>query len=392
MVISLGEEAGTRQPLQRGAGTRHAGVTAGRILPANEGFRRILADPGPRIVEKRDTEALARVPEFPGRGRQKPPHGSQPARPPRRGGAAREGACPAGRCGGRLFTVIRIGVAGWDYKDWWGTVYPKPPPRGFDPLAFLAGYFDSVEVNSTFYRPMAARTARDWCRRVAHNRRFRFTAKLWQRFTHEREAAFTGEDVRQAREALEALAGEDRLGAVLMQFPWSFKREEASREWLADVVRAMKGLPLVLEVRHASWNVPELYQSLAEQGVGFVNIDQPLFHGSLRPSAVATARVGYIRIHGRNYGDWFRQEAGRDERYDYLYTARELEPWAERARTLESEGVAGEIYVVTNNHFRGQEVANAAMLRSMIERRRVRVPPALFGTFGEVLAPYVEVA
>jgi uncharacterized protein YecE (DUF72 family) len=225
---------------------------------------------------------------------------------------------------------------------------------------------------------------------VAANPGFRFTAKLWQRFTHERESAFTAEDVKLAREAPDALLEEGRLGALLMQFPWSFKREEATREWLADVIRALRGLPLVLEVRHASWNVPELYEGLAEAGVGFVNVDQPLFRGSLRPSAVATARVGYVRIHGRNWRDWFRKEAGRDERYDYLYGAAELEPWAERARSLEEEGLAREIYVVTNNHFRGQEVANAAMLRSMIEGRKVPVPPLLLRSFGEVLAPYAE--
>ena len=286
--------------------------------------------------------------------------------------------------------MIRVGVAGWDYDDWWGVVYPKPAPRGFDPLEHLAGCFDAVEVNSTFYRPMAARTARAWCKRVARNPGFRFTAKLWRRFTHERGTAFTAEEIRLAREAPDALAAEGRLGAVLMQFPWSFKREEATREWLADVVLALKGLPLVLEVRHASWNVPELYQALSEQGIGFVNVDQPLFRGSLKPSAVATARVGYVRIHGRNWRDWFRQDATRDERYDYLYTAAELEPWAERARALEAGGMAQEIYVVTNNHFRGQEVANAIMLRSLIERRRVPVPPTLLGKFGEVLAAYVE--
>lgn len=297
-----------------------------------------------------------------------------------------------GRAWSTLKRVIRVGIAGWDYRDWRGAVYPDPKPRGFDPLEHLAGFFDAVEVNSTFYRPASAKVARAWCRRVAHNPDFRFTAKLWRRFTHEREAAFSTEEVRLAREAPDALAEEGRLGAVLMQFPWSFKRDEATREWLADVARAMRGLPLVVEVRHASWNVPELYQGLSEQGIGFVNVDQPLFRDSLEPSALATARVGYVRIHGRNWRDWFRQDAGRDERYDYLYSASELEPWAERARSLEAQGLAREIYVVTNNHFRGQQVANAAMLRSMIERRRVRVPPALLRSFAEVLAPYAEPA
>jgi len=284
--------------------------------------------------------------------------------------------------------VIRVGVAGWDYDDWRGAVYPDPPPRGFDPLAFLAGFFQAVEVNATFYRPLPAAVARGWARRVSHLPDFRFTAKLWRRFTHERGAPFGADEVRLARALPEALAAEGRLGALLVQFPWSFKRDEASREWLRDVAAAMKGLPLVLEVRHASWNVPEFYRSLAEQGIGFVNLDQPIFRNSLGPSAVATAAVGYVRIHGRNAQDWFRADATRDERYDYLYGADELAPWAERARALAAAPGVTDVYVVTNNHFAGQEVVNAAMLRSMIEGRRVAVPPALLARHAALLEPF----
>ena len=284
--------------------------------------------------------------------------------------------------------VIRVGVAGWDYDDWWGPVYPDPPPRGFDPLAHLAGFFQAIEVNATFYRPLPAKVARGWARRVAHLPDFRFTAKLWRRFTHERGAAFGAADVRLARALPEALADEGRLGALLVQFPWSFKRDEASREWLRDVAAALRGLPLVLEVRHASWNVPEFYRSLAEEGIGFVNLDQPLFRNSLGPSAVATAAVGYLRIHGRNYEDWFRADAGRDERYDYLYTAAELRPWAERARAVAAAPGVTDVFVITNNHFAGQEVLNAAMLRSMIEGRKVPVPPELRRHHADLLEPF----
>jgi len=284
-----------------------------------------------------------------------------------------------------------VGVAGWDYDDWRGPVYPVPAPRDFDPLAYLASYFDVVEVNSTFYRPQRAKVARSWARRVSHRPDFRFTAKAWRRFTHEREA-FTADEVKSAREPLEALAEEGRLGAVLLQFPWSFKRDEAAREWLRDVAAAFRGLPLVLEVRHASWNVPELYRSLGEQGIGFVNVDQPVFRNSLAPTAHATAAVGYVRIHGRNYRDWFRAEASRDERYDYLYSADELRPWSERTRELARMPGVQEVYVVTNNHFGGQEVANAAMLRGMVEGRKVSVPPTLFSRFQGVLAGLAEPA
>jgi len=287
--------------------------------------------------------------------------------------------------------VIRVGVAGWDYDDWWGPVYPGAARKGFDALAYLAGYFDAVEVNSSFYRPLPAKVARSWAKRVGHLPDFRFTAKAWRRFTHDREA-FSAEEARLAREAPDALAEEGRLGAVLLQFPWSFKRDEASREWLRDVASAFAGLPLVLEVRHASWNVAETYRELSEQGVGFVNVDQPLFRNSLRPSALATASVGYVRIHGRNYHDWFRSDAGRDERYDYLYSAGELEPWSERARAIAQLPGVRDVYVITNNHFGGQEVANAAMLRAMLEGKKARVPPPLFERFRAELSEWAEPA
>ena len=295
-------------------------------------------------------------------------------------------ARPAGRR--YRVPVIRFGPAGWDYPDWRGIVYPRPAPRGFDPLAYLARLFDAVEVNSTFYRPQRPEVARAWCERVAANPAFRFTAKLWRRLTHEREA-YGAEEVASARAALDALDRERRLGAVLLQFPWSFRRDPAAIEWLRDLFGALAGLPHVLEVRHASWNVPETYEELAARGVGFVNVDQPLFRSSLRPSAMATSSVGYVRVHGRNYRDWFRAKAGRDARYDYLYTAEELAPWAERARALADAPGVEDVYVVTNNHFEGKAVANAAMLEAMVERHPVEAPRELVERYREALAPFV---
>src|SRR5215208_5220554 len=130
--------------------------------------------------------------------------------------------------------MIRFGPAGWDYKDWAGIVYPRPAPRRFDPLAWLAGYFDTVEVNSTFYRPLPLAPARAWLGRVEPFPRFRFTAKLWRRFTHDRDA-YGAEDVGLARAAPDVLQAAGRLGALLLQFPWSFKRDGAAEEWLRDL-------------------------------------------------------------------------------------------------------------------------------------------------------------
>jgi uncharacterized protein YecE (DUF72 family) len=285
--------------------------------------------------------------------------------------------------------VVRFGPAGWEYPDWAGIVYPRGAPRAFDRLAWLARWFATVEANATFYRPYPADVAARWCERVAAAPAFRFGAKVWRRFTHERSEAYGAEDVRLARAALDRLHDAGRLGAALLQFPWSFRREPASEEWLRGVLHAFAGLPLVVEVRHASWDAPEVMEELARAGAGIVNVDQPMFRGSMRPGARVTAPVAYVRIHGRNFRDWFRKGAGRDARYDYLYTAGELEPWAERVKALDAAPGAPDVYVVTNNHFRGQAAANAKMLEGMVEGRRVEAPGELVRSFPEALAPFV---
>lgn len=290
--------------------------------------------------------------------------------------------------------MIRIGPAGWSYKDWAGTVYPAPAPRHFDPLTYLAGYFDTIEVNSTFYRPAAPNAARSWLRRVAEGERepgrFRFTAKAWRRFTHEREEAFTRTDVAVVRQAFDPLHQEGRLGAVLLQFPWSFRRTEENRQWLDDVTRAFRDYPLVLEVRHASWNVPEFYGELTERGIGVVNVDQPLYRNSITPGAAATSQVGYVRLHGRNYENWFREDAGVEARYDYLYSADELQPWVDRTKHVAT--ATAETFVITNNHFRGQAVANALMLDALVGGQPVDAPPAVLAGYGDVLGGFVRAA
>lgn len=288
--------------------------------------------------------------------------------------------------------MIRYGPAGFQYKDWEGVVYPSPRPKKFDPLAYLAHYFDTVEINSTFYGPARPSTVDSWMRRVGHNPDFRFTAKLYQRFTHQRKTAWTADEVAEVRAGMDPLLEGGRLGAVLLQFPWSFRRTEENREWLSDVVTTFADYPLVLEVRHASWNVPETFEELIERGIGFVNIDQPLFKQSIKPTAISTSRVGYVRVHGRNYMDWFRKDAGRDARYDYLYPPHELEPWAERTKELAGEPATEDVYVVTNNHYRGKAVANALMLQSMVEGKPEPAPPPLFAEYGDALADYAEPA
>lgn len=282
---------------------------------------------------------------------------------------------------------VHVGTAGWSYKDWEGVFYPWPHPRGFDPLAYVARYVDAVEVNSTFYRPVDPGAARGWVDRVADFERFAYTAKLWRRFTHERDTAFTRAEVALVRRGMRPLHDAGKLGAVLAQFPWSFRRTDENRQWLDDVVRAFEELPLVVEVRHASWDVPEFYEELVERSIGFVNIDQPLFRHSVKPSATVTAPVGYVRIHGRNYRDWFRKNAGVEARYDYLYSPAELAPWAARSTRLAAGG-ADEVFTITNNHYRAQAAVNAIQLKGMLLDEPVPAPEPLYAAYEEVLAEW----
>jgi uncharacterized protein YecE (DUF72 family) len=282
---------------------------------------------------------------------------------------------------------IHVGTAGWSYADWEGVLYPKPHPRGFDPLEYLSRYVDVVEVNSTFYRPVDADVARRWIDRVAHAPHFAFTAKLFKRFTHERDTAFTRSEVAEVVRGFRPMHNARKLGAVLLQFPWSFRRNDDNRIWLDDVTRAFDEFPLVVEVRHESWSVPEFYEELAERGIGFVNIDQPLFKNSIKPSATATAPVGYVRIHGRNYHEWFRKDAGVEARYDYLYPPVELQPWAERTVQVAEAG-ADEVYTIANNHYRAQAAVNAIQLKSMIVDEPVAAPDTLYSEYEEELAPW----
>ena len=281
----------------------------------------------------------------------------------------------------RTTSAIRIGTAGWSYEDWEGIVYPSPAPPRFDRLAYLSQYFDVLEINSTFYRPPSPGNSESWVRRTSHNKRFMFTLKLHKKFTHERED-ITPEDEVIFKRGIEPIYDAGRLGCILIQFPWSFKYLPSSRRYLAELIEKFKEYPLVIEVRNASWDNNELYSFLQEQGTGFCNIDQPRMQRQLRPTERATSPVGYIRLHGQNIENWFKEDAGRDQRYNYLYSMDELDPWVKRIRAVADQ--AENTYVITNNHYRGQAVVNALQLQFLLRGEKVATPDSLQPVYPEL--------
>jgi uncharacterized protein YecE (DUF72 family) len=266
--------------------------------------------------------------------------------------------------------TIRVGPAGWSYTDWEGTVYPKHGSK-FDHLAYLSSFFDTIEINSPFYRIPPPNHAKSWVRRVAANRDFRFTTKVFKGFTHD-DAPISMDDVREFRNYLDPLMDANRLGAILLQFPWSFKNSDESLEKLLALFRAFDAYPKALEVRHATFQNEEFTRFLDEQNVAWVNVDQPLFHDSVKPSDTATGPLAYVRLHGRNYEKWFAHSESW-ERYNYLYSEKELEPWVKR---IESMARNKDAYVITNNHFRGQAIVNAGEIKEALGQGG-KMPPQL---------------
>jgi uncharacterized protein YecE (DUF72 family) len=214
--------------------------------------------------------------------------------------------------------------------------------------------------------------ARDWGRRVAHNPRFLFTAKLYRGFTHDRNA--TAEDEKAVCDAMDALVSAGRLGAVLVQVPMSFRATPENRAVLERIFETFAAFPLAAEFRHSSWDSPGTLRFLEDRSVGFVNIDQPRLKGNLPATAHVTSPVAYYRFHGRNASKWFGPDTSNEERYDYLYDEKELAPWAERIRERRPDANA---FAVMNNHFRGQAVANALQLQHMLTGEMHAVPESL---------------
>ncbi|HTP69423.1 MAG TPA: DUF72 domain-containing protein [Dongiaceae bacterium] len=271
--------------------------------------------------------------------------------------------------------IVRIGPAGWSYPDWNGYVYPAHRPKGFHQASYLAEYFDTIEINTSFYQPLRPDYAAAWVERVSHNPRFRFTAKLWQRFTHDPTAG--KEDEIAIRAGFDVLRESEKLGAVLLQFPFSFHATRENQDYLGQIVARFSDYPLAVELRHGSWQTVETVEMLRKYRVSFCNIDQPIIGRSLQPSAEVTSSLAYVRLHGRRYDSWFddNPETPSHERYNYLYSIDELKPWASRIRSLDKR--ADETYVITNNHYLGKAAVNALELISILKGTTVKVPEPL---------------
>ena len=289
--------------------------------------------------------------------------------------------------------AVHVGTSGWSYPSgpgkWNGVFYPRTRSRkdgtaAFDELRFYAEHFDTVEVNTTFYGQPRPEVAADWVTRTPS--RFDFALKLYQKFTHPKMfrtaalkgapgsegplldllAAVTQSDIDDFRRGIEPIAAAGKLGALLAQFPASFKATDASRDYISQLLRAFREYPIAVELRHSSWSdaFGETLQLLNGHAAAWAQIDEPKFRFSIRQNALPNVTgFYYMRLHGRNAAQWWRHEH-RDDRYNYLYSAAELKEFSAIAGAAKE--IVKKTYVYTNNHFSAKSVVNAVMLKAQL--------------------------
>jgi len=279
-----------------------------------------------------------------------------------------------------------VGTTGWSYPDWSNLIYPSRRPKDFSELAFISRLFNVVEINTTYYHPQSSGAAKEWLKQVAPNPRFRFTAKLWQKFMLEKGRdggdGYLQSDIAIAKRGMRPLLEAGRLGALLVQFPQSFHFNESNRDRVSRLLEAFQEYPLVVEIRHDSWNCPAALQLLDQRHAGFANIDQPQIGHALGSTEIVSGRVAYFRFHGRNEAQWLNKDAGVDQRYDYLYSAAELNEFAAAIKKALRQTESA--YVIFNNHPRGQAVANALQLQYDLTGTKANVPEKLLHTYTDL--------
>jgi uncharacterized protein YecE (DUF72 family) len=309
---------------------------------------------------------------------------------------------------------LRIGTSGWNYPSgrgtWNGVFYPRSRGRakGFDELSYYAAHFNTVEVNSTFYGQPRVEVTRAWAQRTPPN--FEFSIKLYQKFTHPRmyREQFTKSSGRHEQAAddrlldaltrpnpsdlddfkrgIEPLAADGKLGPLLAQFPPSFKSDDASLDYLQWLLQSLGDYTVAVELRHRSWSdaLGKTLQLLNAHGAALVQIDEPKFRLSIAQNQLPNIPTFYyMRLHGRNAAQWWSHDKSED-RYNYLYSAGELQEFVETIDAARS--IVKKTYLYTNNHFSAKSVANAAMIKKQLGE-------PLDGEYSaEFLAKYPEIA
>ncbi|MDT3697473.1 MAG: DUF72 domain-containing protein [Ignavibacterium sp.] len=278
---------------------------------------------------------------------------------------------------------FNIGTAGWSYKDWVPNFYPKNQSAGFDWLQFYAHYFNCVEVNSTYYSYISHKVVDGWIRKVENTDDFVFHIKLHQDFTHKRK--YDEQNIKDVRYNLERLKKSERLGGLLIQFPYSYSFDGNSIQYIQKLKNIFSDVSCFVEVRHQSWNNNRALDFFKENDLTFCTIDQPQIGKAIGFNPVVTNDKAYIRFHGRNVEAWKKSLSNfgkaqtyeeQSSRYNYLYSPGELVEIEQKIKSVLHK--VKEVNVIMNNHPQGDAIANAFELIHLLEeKRKVNMPPTI---------------
>lgn len=261
---------------------------------------------------------------------------------------------------------VYIGCGGYSNEEWTAPGLLYEGVRKDEFLSTYAQHFDAVELNSSFYAIPGLRAFEGMARKSGG--RTRFAVKLNKVFTHER--APTDVDFDRMLQSPEPLREAGVMGPYLAQFPYSFHRTADHRKYLHTLSERFAGRELAVELRHASWDKPEVREGMAQFGLIWVSPDYPPVGGMPEPQVHVTGDVGYLRLHGRNAGSWWEGQSAA-ERHDYRYTRTEMDEWAEKIAFVEGE--LSELYVFFENTTKGHALHNIPMLRDALNARGVPV-------------------
>ncbi len=283
-----------------------------------------------------------------------------------------------------------IGTAGWSYKDWVPSFYPKNHSAGFDWLQFYSHYFNCVEVNSTYYAYISPKVVEGWIRKVSDSDNFIFDIKLHQDFTHKRK--FDEQNIKAVRYNLDLLAKAERLGGLLIQFPYSFSFDEFAVQYIQKLRDTFPNYNCFIEVRHSSWKNKKAFEFFKDANLTFCTIDQPQIGQAISFEPIITNDKAYIRFHGRNTEAWKRSINNfgkeqtykqRSERYKYLYSPGELIEIEQKIKTV--QGKVKEVHVIMNNHPQGDAVANAFELIHLLEGKdKIEIPGTVLKAYSRL--------
>ena len=192
-----------------------------------------------------------------------------------------------------------IGIGGWEHGVFDECFYPPKSVDSFSKLSYYARVFDTVEVRATFWDDsLTGEDATKWIQAVADNKRFTFNVKLHSSFTHKK--TIKPQVTRNVRSLLHALLKADRLGTLLIQFPYSFTNTSTNRFHLTKLMEVFAGYPIHVEFRHESWNQASTWDVFSEHSVSLATSDLPHVKQFMPYTTSAINDHAYLRLHGRN--------------------------------------------------------------------------------------------